>query len=152
MTDVEKFYERCGKILRMRAAIESYLELFLSHYFQRPKSYKIDMDFTKMPFERKKFLLGKLCEREEVEPKTLEKLMSSINTVQKIGNSVAHHDSVIFDKNHPNIFMQPKARSIEKKDLIEVADELVDKVESAKIEAFKEMNKLYGEFQKKRNI
>lgn len=148
--DVDKFHERCGKLLRFRAAIESYLELLLSHYFDPPLSYKIDMDFAKMSLEQKKFLYRKICEREGIAPNKIQKIMSGISRIQKVGNSIAHHDSFIFDQNHPNIFMRPKKVSTKKSDLIEVTEELVKEIDAIRLKTFHSMNGIYVETHDKR--
>ncbi|MBI2579672.1 MAG: hypothetical protein HYW27_02105 [Candidatus Aenigmarchaeota archaeon] len=153
MVDEKEFHRCCGEILRKRAAVEDWLEFFLSHYFCRLHTYRTfmftELIATRMNFNQKKVVFHKICKRENVDKEKLESIKKSIEKVQEIGNDVAHNEAFIDSPTQENIALRHKRAIWKKEDRLEVNDILVQEVKKNYTTAIKGLLDLHEELDKK---
>jgi hypothetical protein len=147
--EAQFFHKNCGEILRVALNIESELDFFISNYFCYLQNYKTflfaDLILVeRMGFGRKIEIFKEICKKENVDKERIDKIVESIEFVQRIRNRVAHDEAFVSDQKE-GIKLQKRKSVKYKRDEIKITGDLVKKVDEKRLSSIQEIVKLYME-------
>ena len=141
----DSFHRNSGQILGMALHIETQLDHFIANYFSNPQNYRTlifkDLIILDMSFGRKIRIFIEICKKEQINKKWLNEIRETIEFVQKIRNRVAH-DQATFYQQEEKIVLQKKKSVTNKKDELEITDNLVDEVDKKRLFCLQEISKV----------
>lgn len=148
--DVNEIHKLIGQILRMRASVEGYLDIFIADYFcqqfDNRRLHFADFILNNMTFESKKQVFRNICETKSINKEKLKELVHAISFVQNKGNAVAHDEMVIDESQQDRVYLERKKRTRTPEVRVEVTAELAREVDVMRMEAISGIRELYFQF------
>jgi len=143
------FHKNCGEILRMGLDVESTIDLFISHYFCSPQSYKTfllrDLILVELiGFGRIIKIFKEICKKENINKERINNIVKAVRFVNSIRNRVAHDEAFISEQKE-GIKVQKRKSVQYKKDELKITDELVKEVDEKRLFSTNEIIKIHIE-------
>lgn len=139
---LEEVKKKRGQIITWALEIEELLEGILSNYFMKgatPKSrefFEVEI-MRNMNFEQKVQIFEKVAHREKYDSNKLSLIIKAIKNIQDKRNKVAHWRTLSFLQTGEVLLR--KKNEIEKKEMLSLSKEILEKLEMDKEIAFQEI-------------